>query len=112
MVPRLPILRGGNANGRWEYDQNNRTFTRLWATSYTDWWSPNDGSGLWRRVRWTLRIGEMENVRENNIENIKEVWDWAWADDEEMPAASTAAATTAIEIGEVPLLCPYPHAGR
>ena len=93
-VPNLPILRGGNQQQRWEYNQHTGQFTKLWATTYLEWWSPKDGSGIWRKVRWTLRVGELNLVQENGVDKVMEVWDWRWADDEQMPGQSL---TTPIE---------------
>ena len=95
MVPfQRVILRGGDHDRRWEYNQQTRVYKMLFATTYLEWWTPRDGSGIWRKVRWTLRIGELQLVRGNGIEKVMEVWDWDWADDEEMPDRSTAATAS------------------
>ena len=69
------IIRGGNAENRWEYDRNTQLYTRWWAVTFAGLYF--DGQRL-RPVRWTL--DDMQRTIVDDFAVYTEVWSWVYLD--------------------------------
>ena len=72
-APSRTVIRGGNAENRWEYDRNTQLYTRWWAITYAGLYF--DGHRL-RPVRWTLE--DMQRTVIDEVVVYKETWSWVY----------------------------------